>query len=401
MPHFEKMLYDNGQLLGLYARLGTDLGDRVAAETADFLIRELRTAQGGFASALDADSEGVEGRFYVWTPAQLSEVLGADDGGWAAEVFGVTEQGSFEHGTSTLQLRHEPDSPRLTEVKARLLEARSHRVRPARDDKVVAAWNGLAIGGLVDAGLRLGRREYLAAAVDAAELLVRVHLVDDRLRRVSRDGVAGRHAGVLEDYGCVAAGLLALVQATGEHRWLDLARRLLDVALTEFRAEDGGFFDAAAGAEALLTRPRDPSDNASPSGTSAMVHALATAHALTGEGRYRSAAEEALASVGALMNQAPRFAGWSLAAAVTLADGPLEVAVVGPAGADRDALAAAARALPGAVVVVADDAREEIPLLRARTPVEGRPAAYVCRGFVCRRPVTDPAELPEAAQRSA
>ncbi|TNM37348.1 thioredoxin domain-containing protein [Nocardioides albidus] len=408
VPHFEKMLYDNAQLLGLYARLGTALGDRVATETADFLLRELRTAEGGFASALDADSPAEpgehahEGTFYVWTPTQLVAVLGPDDGAWAAELFGVTADGTFEHGTSTLQLRHFPqdtaDRARLDGVRRRLLAAREERPRPARDDKVVAAWNGLAITGLVDAGRRLGRPDYLRAAIDAGELLERLHLSVDgetgaRVLRVSRDGVAGTHAGVLEDYGCVASGFLALAQATADARWLRLATGLIDTALEQFAAPDGGFFDTAADAEALVARPRDPGDNASPSGFSSLLHALVDAHALTGEGRYRDAAERARATVSVLVEKAPRFAGWSLAAAVTMAEGPLEVAIVGPPGDERDALVARALALPGAVVVAADEATDDIPLLSGRTPVDGRPAAYVCRGFVCERPVTEPEDI--------
>ncbi|WP_245927574.1 thioredoxin domain-containing protein [Nocardioides silvaticus] len=409
VPHFEKMLYDNAQLVGLYARLGTEAGDRIAHETAEFMLRELRTPEGGFASALDADSpdpvtgKSVEGAFYAWTPAQLVEVLGEEDGRWAAEQLAVTEAGTFEHGTSTLQLRHYPADPdaraRLADVRARLLAARDARPRPGLDDKVVAAWNGLAISGLVDAGLLLGRPEYVDAARVAAELIERIHVVStsstsgSALLRVSRDGVAGPHAGVLEDYGCVATGFLSLVQATGDAHWLSLATDLLDHALAGFRAPDGGFFDTHADAEALVARPRDPGDNASPSGFSSMVHALVTAHALTGEGRYRDAAEQALATVAQLAERAPRFAGWSLAAAHTMLDGPLEVAVVGPAGADRDALEARARRLPGAVVVVSDGPRDDVPLLVGRTDVAGRAAAYVCRGFVCERPVTSPDDL--------
>ena len=221
----------------------------------------------------------------------------------------------------------------------------------------------------------------------------RVHLVDGRLRRVSRDGVVGTPAGVLEDYGCVAAGFLDLLQATGDARWLGLAEQLLDVALTRFRADDGGFHDTADDAEALVARPRDPTDNASPSGLSSTVHALSTYAALTGSGRHRDAAEQALATVAAIAERAPRFAGWSLAAAHAMLDGPEEIAVVGPPGAARDALALAARRRRGAVVVVADDARDDIPLLVGRSAVDGLPAAYVCRGFVCERPVTDPAAL--------
>jgi uncharacterized protein YyaL (SSP411 family) len=411
VPHFEKMLYDNALLLGLHARLGDETGDRVARETAEFLLRELRTAEGGFASALDADSPNAvgvleEGAFYAWTPAQLVEALGPERGAWAAGLFGVTEEGTFEHGTSTLQLRHFPTDPheqaRLAEVRARLLDVREQRARPARDDKVVAAWNGLAISGLVDAGLRLDEPSYVDAAVEAGRLLASLHLVDGgeglRLLRVSRDGAAGRHAGVLEDHGCVAWGFLSLLQATGDPVWLEHARAVVERALTAFRADDGAFFDTASDAEALVARPRDPSDNASPSGLSSTVHALVALHAVTGEGRYRDAAEEALRSVAVLAQKAPRFAGWSLAAAEAMRTGPEEIAVVGPAGPARDALAAAARRRPGAVVVVAEAPTDEIPLLSGRTPVDGRPAAYVCRGFVCERPVTDPAELGQRSE---
>ncbi len=390
VPHFEKMLYDNAQLLGLYARVGGPLCDRIARETADFMLRELGTAEGGLASALDADSEGVEGRFYAWTPAQLVEALGPEDGAWAAQVFSVTDAGTFEHGASTLQLLEDPGpgEARLVDVRRRLFDARAARVRPALDDKVVAAWNALAITALCDAGLRLGEPRYVDAAVAAGELLWRVHVVDGRLRRVSRDGVVGAPAGVLEDHGCVASGFLSLVQATGDAVWLDRARVLLDAAIERFRADDGGFFDTAADAEVLVARPRDPGDNASPSGLSSMVHALVDAHALTGDGRYREVAEEALATVAALAEKAPRFAGWSLAAAQTMQGGPLEVAVVGPAGEERAALALRARHHPGAVVIEADGPRDDVPLLSGRTPVDGHAAAYVCRGFVCERPVT-------------
>jgi uncharacterized protein len=398
VPHFEKMLYDNAQLVGLYARRGGALGERVAHGTAEFLLRELRTPEGGLASALDADSEGGEGRFYVWTPGQLEAVLGGEDGRWAGELFDVT--GTFEHGTSTLQLPHDPeDWARFDDVRARLLAAREDRVRPARDDKVVAAWNGLAIAGLCDAGRLLGREEYVEAALASGRLLVGVHLVDGRLRRVSRDGRAGAPGGVLEDYGAVAGGLLALCGVTGDAEWLDHATLLLDRALTLFRADDGGFFDTPADGERLVSRPRDPGDNASPSGTSATIHALITAHALTGDSRWRDAADEALATVALLATRAPRFAGWSLAAAQADADDAPEIAVVGAPGAERDALERHARSWPGAVVVVADGPRPDIPLLTARDAVDGHPAAYVCRNQVCAAPVTRPDDF--ATQRES
>ncbi len=398
VPHFEKMLYDNALLVRVYAewagRGGGPLAVRAAEGVADFLLDELRTDEAGFASALDADSEGAEGTYYVWTPQQLTEVLGPDDGPWAARLLAVTETGTFEHGSSTLQLREEPDDPdRWLDCRRRLREARALRERPARDDKVVAAWNGLAISGLCVAGTLLGRPRYVEAAVAAGELLHRVHLVEGRLRRVSRDGVVGSPAGVLEDYGCVAAGFLDLLQATGDPVWLERAGDLLGVALERFPAEGGGFHDTADDAEQLVARPRDPADNASPSGSSAMVHALSMYAAVTGSGRHRDAAEQALAAVAAIAERVPRFAGWSLAAAVPMLDGPEEIAVVGPAGPDRDALALAARKRLGAVVVVADGPGEDIPLLVGRTALDGRAAAYVCRGFVCERPVTDPSAL--------
>ncbi|HEX5860942.1 MAG TPA: thioredoxin domain-containing protein, partial [Nocardioides sp.] len=395
VPHFEKMLYDNAQLLRVYAEWGTAVGVWAAEGIAGFMLRELRTAEGGFASALDADSEGAEGTFYVWTPQQLVDVLGPDDGPWAARLLSVTGAGTFEHGTSTLQLREDPeDLERWFACQRRLREAREQRERPARDDKVVAAWNGLAISGLCVAGTRLGLPAYVDAAVMAGELLLGAHLVDGRLRRVSRDGVVGAPAGVLEDYGCVASGLLDLVQATGDARWLAPAGDLLDVALDHFRADDGGFHDTSDDAETLVARPRDPADNASPSGLSATVHALANYAALTGSGRHRQAAEEALATIRTLAERAPRFAGWSLAAAEAMLDGPLEIAVVGPPGPERDALEERARRVVGAVVVVSEGPRDDIPLLMGRTVVDGRPAAYVCRHQVCERPVTDPADLP-------
>ncbi len=409
VPHFEKMLYDNAQLLGVYARWwrqsGDPLGERVARETADFLLAELLTEQGGFASALDADSEGVEGRFYAWSPAELTDVLGPEDGAWAADLLQVTERGTFEHGSSTLQLLRDPDDPpRWASVRARLLEARARRVRPARDDKVVAAWNGLAISSLAQAGLLLGEQRYVDAAERAGRLLVDLHLHADgtRLRRVSRDGVAGAHSGVLEDYGTVADAFLALLSATGDHAWLERAGRLLDTALDHFADGQGGFYDTADDAEALVTRPRDPSDNASPSGHSAVVHALLGHAAVTGSGRHRDAAESGLRAVRLLADRAPRFAGWSLAAAEAALAGPLEIAVVGEEGDPvRAELEQVARrsSSPGAVVVAGTPGASAVPLLHGRGLVGGSAAAYVCRSMVCERPVTSGAQLEEVLAR--
>ncbi|MPZ95233.1 MAG: DUF255 domain-containing protein, partial [Propionibacteriales bacterium] len=402
VPHFEKMLYDNALLLRVYLhwwrQTGSPTAERVARETADFLLRELRTPEGGFASALDADSEGVEGKFYAWTPKQLVEVLGPDDGAWAAEVLEVTADGTFEHGASTLQRLQEPDDvSRLDDVRARLLAARDARVRPERDDKVVAAWNGLAISALAEGGVLLQEQAYVDAAGACGELLWSVHADrDGRLRRVSRDGAAGRHAGVLDDYALVADGFQSLLAATGDPVWWDRAGLLLDQVLEHFADGQGGFFDTSDQSEQLLQRPADPTDNASPSGQSAAAGALLGYAAVAGSGRHRDAAEAALSVTRQLATTAPRFAGWGLAVAEAALAGPVEVAVLGdpddPARAvlQRTSLAAAA---PGAVVVVGEPGSTAVPLLQDRPLVDGAAAAYVCRGFVCERPVTEPADL--------
>ncbi|MEU4103465.1 thioredoxin domain-containing protein [Streptomyces tanashiensis] len=409
VPHFEKMLYDNALLCRVYAHLwkatGSDLARRVALETADFLVRELRTPEGGFASALDADSDDgtgrhVEGAYYVWTPEQLAEVLGAEDAALAAAHYGVTEDGTFEHGSSVLQLPQQAgpaDAGRIASIAARLLAAREERERPGRDDKIVAAWNGLAIAALSETGALFDRPDLIERATEAADLLVRVHMDETaRLTRTSKDGRAGTNAGVLEDYADVAEGFLALAAVTGEGAWLEFAGFLLDLVLDRFTAEGGALYDTAHDAETLIRRPQDPTDNATPSGWTAAAGALLSYAAHTGSEAHRAAAEGALGVVKALGPRAPRFIGWGLAVAEALLDGPREIAVVGdpadPAFQElrRTALAATT---PGAVLATGAPGGEEFPLLKDRPLVAGAPAAYVCRHFTCDAPVTDPAEL--------
>jgi len=397
VPHFEKMLYDNALLMRVYLhwwrQSGSPLAERVVRETGRFLLDELRTPEGGFASALDADSDGHEGTFYVWNPNQLLRTLGVEDGSWAAQLLGVTGPGTFERGFSTLQLRADPDDEaRWQDVRARLLTARATRTRPARDDKVVASWNGLAISALAEAGVLLDEPDFTGAAIAAAELLADVHL-SDVFVRTSRDGVAGSNVAVLEDHGAVAEAFLSVLGVTGDAIWLDRARLLLDRVVDRFTDPAGGFFDTADDAELLVVRPKDASDNAYPSGTSAAAHALIAFAAITGEHRYRSAAESGIASAAAIATGVPRFAGWTLAAAEAVLAGPLEIAVVGDA-AGRAGLHRAALGLtsPGAVVV-AGDVGLAIPLFEQRELLDGQAAAYVCEGFVCRRPVTTIEEL--------
>ncbi|MFE5620181.1 thioredoxin domain-containing protein [Streptomyces sp. NPDC056524] len=416
VPHFEKMLYDNALLCRVYAHLwrttGSDLARRVALETADFLVRELRTPEGGFASALDADSADatgrhVEGAYYVWTPAQLAEVLGEEDADFAARYFGVTDEGTFEEGASVLQLPQDAgvaDADRVSSVRERLLAARDLRERPGRDDKIVAAWNGLAIAALAETGAFFDRPDLVERATDAADLLVRLHMSEGaRLFRTSKDGKAGANAGVLEDYADVAEGFLTLAGVTGEGVWLEFAGFLLDIVLDQFVAEGGALYDTAHDAEALIRRPQDPTDNATPSGWTAAAGALLSYAAHTGSEAHRSAAERALGVVKALGPRAPRFIGWGLATAEALLDGPREIAVVGPDGDDaltralhRTALLGSA---PGAVVAVGAPDSEEFPLLKDRPLVVGGAAAYVCRHFTCDAPTTDPADLAHALSR--
>ncbi|MFD7883282.1 thioredoxin domain-containing protein [Streptomyces bauhiniae] len=411
VPHFEKMLYDNALLCRVYAHLwratGSDLARRIALETADFLVAELRTEEGGFASALDADSDDgtgrhVEGAYYVWTPENLRALLGDADGDLAAEYFGVTGEGTFEHGQSVLQLPQAErvfDAQKIASVKERMLAERSRRPAPGRDDKVVAAWNGLAIAALAETGAYFDRPDLVEAAVAAADHLVRVHLDEHgHLTRTSRDGRAGANSGVLEDYADVAEGFLALASVTGEGVWLDFAGLLLDQVMTRFTdPETGALYDTASDAEQLIRRPQDPTDNATPSGWSAAAAALLSYAAHTGSEAHRTAAEQALGVVKALGPRVPRFVGWGLAAAEARLDGPREVAVVGPSLTDERTAALHRTALltgaPGAVVAVGTPDGEEFPLLAHRPLVDGAPAAYVCRNFTCEAPVTDPDAL--------
>jgi len=404
VPHFEKMLYDNALLLRVYLHwwrmTGSPLAERVVRETARFVVDELTTPEGAFAAALDADTADGEGVYYAWSPGQLVDALGVDDGVWAAELLGVSERGTFERGLSTLQLRDEPeDADRWADVRRRLHEARSRRSPPARDDKVVASWNGWTIAALAEAGALLREPDWVEAAAGAADLLIAVHLGaadDDRLCRTSRDGRPGENVGVLDDYGAVAEGLLTLFQVTGDDEWLAFAGMLLDVAIQHFADGEGGFFDTADDAPALIQRPRDPSDNAEPSGWFAVANACVTYSAVTGLLEYRGIAERSLGIVGTLAERAPRAVGWGLVAASALAAGPLEIAVVGD---PRDVATMWHTALmtpsPGAVVAAGAGRRDDdvVPLLRDRLMIDERPTAYVCRAFVCERPTVDVDDL--------
>jgi uncharacterized protein len=414
VPHFEQMLYDNAQLARAYVHAWEATGDdryRVVADgTLEYLLRELRRDDGTFAASQDADTQGEEGGTFVWTAAEVREVLGDAAPAFSA-AFDVTDDGNWE-GRTILRRITPPGTAdgedQLAAARARLLERRAARPQPARDDKALAAWNGLAIGALADAGRVFGEERHVDAAVVAAtQMLAGLRRPDGRLGRSWKDGRSSGE-GVLEDYANLADGLLALYEATFDERWYVAARALADEVLEHFSDPAGGFFDTADDHEKLVTRPKDVQDNATPSGSSTAAWVLLRLAALTGEARYREAADGALATVTPYLNRYPTaFANW-LSAAHLAVEGIDELAIVGdPAQpGTRDLVAAgfeqARRAGRNVVIALsADPGASAIPLLAGRTSIDGRPTAYLCRNFACRLPVTDAAALAAEFDRPA
>ncbi|MFO8076648.1 MAG: thioredoxin domain-containing protein [Actinomycetota bacterium] len=410
VPHFEKMLYDNALLLRAYTHAWQVTGQprwrRVAEGIADYLLREMRDPAGGLYSATDADSEGVEGKYFTWTLEEFTEVVAAtgQDPAWWAEHFGVREGGNFE-GASIL---HRPgaggeddDDADLAARRARVAEAlrarRETRVPPGLDDKVLASWNGLALGALAEAGAALGRRDYVDAAAGVAEFL-RGHLVvDGRLRHAwtARGGASGQTFA--EDLADLAQGLLALAEAVPDPTWVGWAAELATEAEARHAdPEGGGYFATADDGEALLTRPKELWDNATPAPSSVMADVGLQLAALTGEATHHEAAQRVLRRFAGRAAQAPTGHGELLRALERDLAPTREVAVVGapddPAFGELLAVARE-RWRPGDVLAAAAPGDQAVPLLADRGLVEGRPAAYVCRDFACSRPVTDPADL--------
>ena len=415
VPHFEKMLYDNAQLASLYLHGWLATGDveyrRVCEETLDYILREMTHASGGFFSAQDADSEGVEGKFFVWSGDEIRAAL--PDAGMAAAArvyWGADEEPNFEE-RSILFVPREPSQAakdlgvsveRLAALVAaarkRLYEVREKRVHPGLDDKVLACWNGLALAALAEAGRVLGRADYVLAAVKNAEFVTTRMKDGGRLLRSWKDGQA-RIKGYLEDYAMLGAGLLALYEATFERRWLDESRRLADGALALFWDDrEEMFFDTGLDQEALVVRPRNLFDNAVPSGTSAAIEWLLRLAILFGEERYRALALKALRPMADLMTRYPSGFGRYLAT-LDFHLGPVaEVALVWPGSDGPGPLAETAfgRYMPNRLVVGAaagSSAATDLPLLSDRGAVDGKPTAYVCRRYACQLPVTDPAAL--------
>ena len=427
VPHFEKMLYDNALLLRAYthaAQLAPEPAQRarfrrVAGETAEFLLRDMRHRGGGFFSAYDADAEGIEGKYYVWSAAEFDEVVAAagEDPAFWRRVYGVTDAGNFsdphhpEWGRHSILHEAEPGPDDDAEYLARrdlvrraLAARRAERVPPALDDKVLTSWNALALGALAEAGAALDEPRYVAAARDCAAFL-RDHLVvDGVLHHTWREGHGASVPAFLEDVAYLAQALLVLFEVDGDPAWFTWARELADDAEARFaehgdEGPTGAYFATADDAERLLTRPKDLWDNATPAGSSVMVDVWARLGALTGDPQAFARAERTLSAFATRASQAPTGYGELLRGLERLLSGPQEVAIVG------DPEAPATRALravyherwrPGSVLAVgAPDgaAAEAVPLLAGRPTVDGRPAAYVCRRFACRRPVTEPDQL--------
>jgi uncharacterized protein len=392
VPHFEKMLYDNALLARCYLHgwqvTGDELFRDVCTETLDWAIREMRGPEGGFYSALDADSEGEEGKFYVWTPDEIREVLGARAEA-AIDYFGVTDRGNFEGRNILTRGREVP--PDLPAIKGALYERRSQRPWPGLDDKRLTAWNALMISALADAGAVFERPDYLDAAAACARFVCE-ELCDSegRLLRTYKEGEARLNA-YLEDHAFLLEALLTLYEASFEPRWFAAARRLADSTIERFADDEhGGFYETASDHEALIARRKDLEDHPIPAGNSSMAYGLLRLAALTGEAEYEQRAVGVFRLLHQIALQHPHGFGHLLQAMDFHFSTVREVALVGE---DTAALERVVRGEFRPHLVLAGGPAEGVPLLEGRDPVDGRAAAYVCERFACKRPVTEPEEL--------
>ena len=411
VPHFEKMLYDNALAAQLYLHAyqltRRPLYRRVAEETLEYLLREMHHPSGGFYSSQDADSEGVEGKYYVWSPMELFSELGDQDADFFCRYYGVTVEGNFE-GENILYVHEHPERlaeetgvteeqllSKLQPMTARLLAVRSGRVPPPTDDKVLTAWNALALRALAQAASLLNNETYLKAAEENAEFILTQLYKDGRLLRTWKDGCSHIKA-YLEDYSFLVLGLLTLHEATFSHRWLHDAKRLTDEMLALFWDEaEQTLFDVGGDHEDLIVRPREVFDNAIPSGSSAAAEALLRMAILTGDQEYRRKATLLLESVSSYLSVYSQGFGQWLSALDLQQAASVEVAIVGaPDHAATDALLQAVHSvfLPGRVLVgrhPSDPDGFTSPILEGRTALDGLPTAYVCHGYVCDLPTTD------------
>jgi len=409
VPHFEKMLYDNAQLARLYLHAwqvtGNDFYRRVTEETLDYVLLEMRHENGGFYSSQDADSEGVEGKFYVWSADEIRDALG-EDADVFMQIYGVSDEGNWE-GQNILNLRVDPKrlaaqlgtdagslGARLAAARTELYGLRSQRVWPGLDDKVLTSWNGLMLAAFAEAGQTLRRPDYIEAAISNADFLHRTMRRDSgRLFRTWKAGSEAKYNAYLEDYAFLADGLLALYEATFEACWVDWARELAELMLAHFRdTTNGGFFDTSDDHEQLIHRPKDLQDNAVPSGNAMAASVLTKLSLLTGNGDYWQVAEQSTATMSKFMSQYPSgFGQWLNVASFMLSE-PREIALVGSADAIAPLLEVARDGYqPFQVVAAGEEA--SLPLLENRPQIDGQGTAYVCRQFLCQAPVTKPEEL--------
>ncbi len=416
VPHFEKMLYDNAQLSRVYLHAYQLTSDtffkHIATEIIDYILREMTTHDGAFYSTTDADSEGEEGLFFIWSITELRELLG-DDAPIAIEYWGVTARGNFESHNilhvpnddevvaDRLNLSVDDLRAKIAAIKDKLYAVRIQRIHPGLDDKILTAWNGMMLASLSEASRVLDRSDYQIAAVKNAEFILNnLKSPDGRLLRTHKSGVTNpRIKATLEDYGCLIDGLLELYQTTFDERWFVEARVLADSALEHFAAQDGGFFDTADDHEALIARPRNMQDNAVPSGNAMMAKNLIRLAAYTGEDRYDEAARRTLALLTEAMRQYPQAFGESLSAIDMLVDGLAEVAFVGALDnpATKSLLDVTRKPYRPNIITALSPAdvpvEATIPLLGYRTVRNNQPTVYVCRHFACANPVNTPVEV--------
>jgi uncharacterized protein YyaL (SSP411 family) len=408
VPHFEKMLYDNA----LFVRLGVHLWQAthddeirtVVEDTIEWLRREMTSPAGGFHASLDADSEGHEGKYYVWSSDEF-DAAAREAGASEAEItairrhWGVTESGNFE-GSTILNVVDRSRVPRLREIRERMYAIRERRVRPARDDKMLAGWNGLMVRGVAEAARAFGRDDFRAMATAAGEFLFRERVKNDRAIRSERG--ADPIPGVLEDQAAVGLAALSLYELTFDRAWLDRSIAIAREMMVAFwDGDEKTFYDTASDHERLIVRPRDVTDNALPSGNSLACDLLARLGILMANDEFRRTASEVIDALAQPIARHPLAFGHLLCVADMLVNGSTELAIAGnPQSADFIALDRAAAQVFIPSLVVAGGQDESVPLLAGRTPVNGVAAAYLCRNFVCDRPVTDPRELAAKADSS-
>jgi uncharacterized protein YyaL (SSP411 family)/aryl-alcohol dehydrogenase-like predicted oxidoreductase len=420
VPHFEKMLYDNALLVRAYLEAhqvtGKPLYARIAREVLEYVQREMTAPEGGFYSATDADSEGEEGKFFVWTPEELEAVLGEDDARVFGEYYDITSRGNWEgkgipnvsrsglRVASRLGMKPDDLWLKIVGLRAKVYEARKKRVAPGLDDKILTAWNGLMIGAMAEGARVLGEDAFLESARRAADFVLRTHVdAEGRLLRTSRNGRA-HLAGYLEDYAYLTSGLIDLYEAGGGDAYLTRATMLADRLLADFIADDGGFYATAADHEQLILRHREGHDGATPSANATAAHALARLSRHLGRGDFEEAAAAALRAYGRGLARQPRAFAQSLIVVDLLLEGATELAIVGrPGAADRQALQreVARHYLPNRVIAPVDPEHptgNDRPLAAGKTLVGGRAALYICRDFACQAPIVDPGEIAAALE---